>query len=102
MIHVVVYISVKSGMLEQLLAIFQANACVVRTEQGCVEYGAFVDAVDAPSLQSRLGSDSMMVFERWESMKAFTDHANSPHVLQYRANIKNLVVSNTVNVVVSA
>jgi quinol monooxygenase YgiN len=101
-IHVVVNISVKPGMLNQLLEIFKANACVVRTEKGCIEYGAFVDAEDAPSFQRRLGPDSMMVFERWESMKALADHANSPHVIQYRANVKNLVISNTVNVFVSA
>lgn len=101
MIHVIATISAKPGMRDQVLAFFKANVSDVRAEKGCVEYGAVIDAEEAPGFQKRLGPDTMVVFERWESMDALADHANSPHVVRYRANIKPLVVSSTVNVLSS-
>lgn len=101
MIHVLATIHAKLGMRDKVLAIFHENISYVRAEKGCIEYGAVIDAEDAPDFQRRLGSDTMLVIERWESMTALNQHANSPHVTRYRSAIKPFVASGTVQVLLS-
>ena len=44
MIHVVAVITAKPGMRASILQAFRANVPAVKAEQGCIEYGAAVDA----------------------------------------------------------
>ena len=44
MIHVIAVISAKPGMRDLILQAFRDNVPAVRAEQGCIEYGAAVDA----------------------------------------------------------
>ena len=98
MINVLAVISAKPGMREKILAHFNANVPAVRAEKGCIEYGAVVDAQDAPGFQDKLGPDTLVVIEKWESMQALTDHASAPHVATYRANTKELIASRKVHI----
>lgn len=98
MINVVAVISAKPGMRDKILAHFNANVPAVRAEKGCIEYGAAVDAPDAPGFQDKMGPDTLVVIEKWESMQALTDHASAPHVATYRANTKDLIASRKVHI----
>ena len=98
MINVLAVISAKPGMRDQILAHFNANVPAVRAEKGCIEYGAVVDAQDGPGFQDKLGPDTIVVIEKWESMQALTDHASAPHVATYRANTKELIASRKVHI----
>jgi len=44
MIRLVVTLTVKPGCRDELLAAFQANVPNVLAENGCIEYGAYLDA----------------------------------------------------------
>ena len=43
-VHVLAIITAKAGMRDQILAAFRANVPAVHAEEGCIEYGATVDA----------------------------------------------------------
>ncbi len=79
MIHVIAVITAKPGMREAILEHFRANVPAVRAEQGCIEYGAALDAENALPFQTKYGPDTFVVVEKWESMNALAAHAAAPH-----------------------
>ena len=98
MVHVVAIITAKSGMRDQLLDTFRANVPAVHAEQGCIEYGATVDADGAGALQSRFGDDTFVVIEKWESLDALKAHAAAPHMAAYAAKAKDMIASRVIHV----
>lgn len=100
MIHVLAFITAKPGKREEILAAFRANVAAVRAEEGCIEYGAAVDA-DAGAA-TRFGDDSFVVIEKWASGEALAAHARSAHMLAYREKTAELVASRAVHVLSSA
>ena len=98
MIHVIAVISAKPGMREQILAAFRANVPAVRAEKGCIEYGAAVDAENALAVQTKWGSDTFLVIEKWESMDALKAHAAAPHMAAYGAKTKEWIASRIIHI----
>ena len=98
MIHVVAVITAKPGQREQILQHFRANVPAVRTEKGCIEYGAAVDAENALAFQTRWGADTFLVIEKWESMDALKAHAAAPHMAAYGAKTKELIASRVIHI----
>ncbi|MGH6919555.1 MAG: putative quinol monooxygenase, partial [Geminicoccaceae bacterium] len=95
-------ITAKPGKRAELLALFQANVPNVHAEDGCIEYGATIDAEDAPSSQTRFGEDTFVVVEKWASMAALKAHAAAPHMAAYAARSKELIASRVVRVLAPA
>ena len=83
---------------EKILEYFHQNSASVHREQGCIEYIATVDANGAGALQTKFGSDTFVVVEKWESMSALKDHAASPHMAAYAQKTKDLIESRTIYV----
>jgi quinol monooxygenase YgiN len=83
-VHVLAIITAKPGRRAELLRIFKANVPAVRTEEGCIEYVATVDAEGASAIQTRLGEDVFVVVEKWASLEALRAHAAAPHMKVYR------------------
>ncbi len=98
MIQVIAVIQAKPGMRSRVLDFLSANVPAVRAEAGCIEYFATTDAEGAPALQTPLGEDSFVVFERWADMSAFDAHAKAAHVITYRNNTRDLIALRTVHV----
>ena len=98
MIHVVAVITAKPGQREKILQAFHANIPAVKAEQGCIEYGPVVDAENALAFQTRVGPDTFLVVEKWESMDALKAHAAAPHMAAYSAKVKELVASRTIHI----
>jgi quinol monooxygenase YgiN len=98
MVQVIAIIHAKPGMRSKILAFLHANIPNVLAEPGCIEYMATVDASDAPALQTPIGPDSFIVFERWADMPSFHAHAHAPHVITYRKNTAEFIDSRTVHV----
>lgn len=96
MIHVLAFITAKPGKRAEVLAAFAANVPAVRAEDGCIEYGAAVDA--DPASGTRFGDDSFVVIEKWASMGALSAHATSAHMLAYREKTAELLASRAVHV----
>lgn len=98
MIHVLAVITAKPGMRDSILAAFRANVPNVLAEQGCIEYGAAVDAENALSIQTRYGADAFVVVEKWESMDALKAHAAAPHMAAYAAKTREMIASRVIHI----
>ncbi|MCB1740952.1 MAG: antibiotic biosynthesis monooxygenase [Gammaproteobacteria bacterium] len=98
MIHVIAVITTKPGKRAEVLAAFNANVPAVHAEQGCIEYGAAVDAEGVGSFQAQFGENTFVVVEKWESLDALKAHAASPHMAAYGAKVKDLLESRTIHV----
>ena len=98
MIHVIAIITAKPGQREAILEAARANIAAVRAEAGCIEYGPAIDAEGIGKFQARLGPDSFVVVEKWESAEALKAHAAAPHMAAYAAKTKDLSESRVIHV----
>jgi quinol monooxygenase YgiN len=98
MIHVVAIITAKPGQREKILEAFRSNIPAVRAEDGCIEYGPAVDAEGIGSFQTKFGSDTFVVIEKWRDSQALKAHAAAPHMAAYAAKVKELIASRVIHV----
>jgi len=97
MIHVVAVITTNPGERVTVLQAFRANVPAVHAEDGCIEYGATVDA-DAGQFQTKFGPDTFVVVEKWASLDALKAHAASPHMAAYAAKTKPMIAKRVIHV----
>lgn len=97
-IHVMAVITAKPGKRGEVLALFKANVPAVHAEDGCIEYGATVDAEGVGKFQTQFGSDTFVVVEKWESLDHLKAHAGSPHMAEYGAKTKDLLADRIIHV----
>ena len=90
MIQVLASIRVKPGKRSEFMEIFKANVPNVRNESGCLEYFPAVD-VDTGLPPQVQDADVVTVVEKWDSVQALKDHLQTPHMLSYREQVKDLV-----------
>jgi quinol monooxygenase YgiN len=95
MIHVVAIVTAHPGERDALLAAAQANMAAVRAEEGCIEYGAAIDAARTPA---KFGPDTLVIIEKWASPEALAAHAAAPHMAAYAAATKHMVASRAIHV----
>lgn len=98
MIHVLAIITARSGQRDAVLEAFRANVPTVRAEQGCIEYGATVDAEGVGGFQTKVGADTFIVVEKWASLDALKAHAAAPHMTAYAAKTKPMIASRVIHV----
>ncbi len=97
-VHVLAIITAKTGMRDKILQAFRANLLAVHAENGCIEYGATIDAEGVGSLQTKFGEDTFVVVEKWESLDALKAHAAAPHMAAYAAKTKDMIASRVIHV----
>lgn len=97
-VHVLAILVAKPGKRAELLQIFKANVPAVRTEEGCIEYVATVDAEGAGAIQTRFGEDAFVVVEQWASLDALKAHAAAPHMKAYAERTRDLIASRVIHV----
>jgi quinol monooxygenase YgiN len=98
MIHVLAIITAKPGKRDEVLGHFRANMPAVHAEKGCIEYGPAVDAEGVGGFQAKLGPDTFVVIEKWESLEHLKAHAAAPHMAAYAAKTKDLLASRVIHV----
>jgi len=98
MIHVLAIVTAKPRMRDSILKLFHANIPAVRAEKGCIEYGPAVDAEGVGGIQTKLGPDTFVVVEKWESINALKAHAAAPHMAAYAAKTKEMIASRVIHV----
>ena len=98
MIHVLAIITAKPGLRDQILEHFRANVPNVKAEKGCIEYGATIDTEGMGSFQTKLGPDTFVVIEKWESTDALKAHSAAPHMAAYAAKTREHIVSRVIHV----
>jgi quinol monooxygenase YgiN len=91
MIHVLATIDIVPGQRATFLAAFRANVPNVLAEDGCVEYGPAVDLATDIGAQIPLRENVVTVVEKWRDLAALRAHLTAPHMLTYRAQVKDLV-----------
>ncbi len=91
MIHVIATIKVKSGMRETYLGILKANVPNVLAEKGCIAYVPTVDVESGIPVQVDLRADVVTLVETWESLADLQAHLKTPHMLDYREKVKDIV-----------
>jgi len=98
MIHVIAVITARAGQRDAVLQAFRANVPAVRAEKGCIEYGAAVDAPGELKIQTKIGADTFVVVEKWESIDALKAHAVAPHMAAYAAKVKDQLANRVIHV----
>ncbi len=98
MIHVLAIVTAKPGQRDKILTVFRANMPAVHAEAGCIEYGPAIDAEGMGGLQTKIGPDTFVVIEKWESIDALKAHAAAPHMAAYAAKTKELIASRVIHV----
>ena len=98
MIHVIAIVTTKPGRREEVLRHFRANVPNVQAENGCIEYGAAIDAQNALPFQTKWGPDTFVVVEKWESMDSLKAHAAAPHMAAYGGKTKEMIASRVIHI----
>lgn len=98
MIHVIAIVTTKPGQRAAVLAAFRANVPNVLAEQGCIEYGASIDAEPMLGAQTGFGADTLVVIEKWESIDALQAHFKARHMALYAEKTRDLVASRVIHV----
>jgi quinol monooxygenase YgiN len=98
MIHVLALVELAPGHRDDFLREFSQVTIPVRQEEGCLEYGAAVDATTDLTQQQRLGDDFVLIVEKWESLAHLKAHLIAPHMTDYRIRIKPFVKSTRLQV----
>ena len=98
MIHVLAIITTKPGLRDTVLEAFRANMPAVHAEEGCIEYGPAVDAEGMGGFQTKLGPDTFVVVEKWDSIDALKAHAAAPHMASYGAKVKDMLAARVIHV----
>jgi quinol monooxygenase YgiN len=96
MVHVVATIQLAAGKREAFLKEFRALVPSVLAEKGCIEYGPTVDLQTNVPVQPPLREDVVTVIEKWDDIPSLEAHLVAPHMLRYRAKVKDLVRSTQV------
>jgi len=90
MIGVIASIRIKEGKLSDYLRILNAGVPAVRKEKGCIEYVPTGD-IDTGLPTQVLDNQVVTILERWESPDALNAHLVSPHLREYREQVKDMV-----------
>ncbi|MFM9923931.1 putative quinol monooxygenase [Variovorax sp. H27-G14] len=98
MIHVVAVITAKPGQRARLLEAFADNRAAVLAEEGCIEYGATIDAQGIPTSKASFGPETFVVIEKWESLAHLQAHGVAPHMKEHGAKTKEFVESRLIHV----
>jgi len=101
MITVIASIYLKPGHTSQFLDIFKSNVPAVLAEEGCIEYYPAID-VKTGLRPQELDENVVTVIEKWGNLDALKNHLGTPHMLDYREQVKELVEKLTVKVLKEA
>ena len=93
MIHVIATISLQAAGRDAFLAAFRELVPKVHAEAGCIEYGPAVDVAAGITGQPPVRDDVVTVVEKWKSVEALAAHLAAPHMLAYREQVKDTVLS---------
>jgi len=98
MISVIAAIEVADGQRDAFLAIFNEMVPKVRAEEGCIEYGPWLDLPTNIDRQEPARENVVTVIEKWESVDALEAHLIISHMLEFRKAVEDLVTGITLQI----
>jgi quinol monooxygenase YgiN len=102
MIHVIATVELHEGKREAFLAEFHKLVPLVRTEEGCLEYGPAVDIETGLASQPPVRASVVVVLEKWKNLETLKKHLQAPHMIAYRSKVKDHVVGTKLQVLAPA
>ena len=91
MIIVIATINLAENRRGDFLMEIRANLPHVLAEEGCLEYLPTVDLETRIPAQSDPRPNVVTIVEKWESLEALETHLIAPHMIEYRAKVKDMV-----------
>lgn len=91
MIYVLATIQITPGKRAEFLAEFNKNVPNVLAEQGCIEYVPTVDFPTSIPAQGPPRPEVVVVVEKWADIAELEAHLIAPHMISYRAKVKDMV-----------
>jgi quinol monooxygenase YgiN len=71
---------------------------LVRSEEGCLEYGPATDVITGIPIQEVSGSNVVTLIERWSDIDALQAHLNTDHMKNYFVSVADLVKGTSIRV----
>lgn len=101
MINVIASIRLKEGRVSEYIEIVKANIPHVIKEEGCLEYMPTIDfTTDIPP--QKLDPNVVTIIEKWRAIEDLLAHFSTPHMLEYREKVKNIVENISIKVLTEA
>ena len=96
MLYLLAILTAKPGMRDALLAEVNAVVPASLAEKGCLEYCPTIDVEGWTGRQNKLGPDTLVLVEKYESVEALNEHIASPHIRSYQVKSKDLIESRVI------
>ena len=93
MVYVIATIQIAEGCRDEFLSNLRSVVPMVRQEDGCVEYTPTADLETNIDAQGELRDHVITIVEKWERLEALEAHLVAPHMVDYRAQVKELVAN---------
>jgi quinol monooxygenase YgiN len=98
MIRVIATIEVAKGRRDDFLAVLRELVPKVLAEEGCVEYGPWVDVPTNISAQPAARDNVVTMVEKWQSIQALETHLMASHMLEFRQTTAPMRVGVTLRI----
>ena len=98
MIYVIATIELKEGKRNDYLKRVQQLVPKVRAEKGCLDYGPAVDVPSGIKVQIPIRENVVTMVEKWADLKSLESHLSTPHMLEYREDVKGMVAGTKLQV----
>lgn len=98
MIYVIATIELAEGKRNDFLKRVQRLVPKVRAETGCLEYGPAVDVPTGIKVQIPIRENVVTMMEKWADLKSLEAHLSTPHMQEYREDVKGMVVGTKLQV----
>lgn len=98
MIHVIATIELAEGKREALLKRVHQLVPKVKAEKGCLEYGPAIDVPSGIKAQIPVRDNVITMVEKWADLKALEAHLSAPHMMEYREDVKGMVLGTKLQV----
>ena len=98
MIYVIASIELAEGKRNDFLKRVQRLVPKVRAEKGCLEYGPAVDVPTGIKVQIPTRENVVTMMEKWADLESLEAHLSTPHMQEYREDVKGVVVGTKLQV----
>jgi len=102
MVQLTVTVTTRPGCVPDYISAFRDLVPKVLLEEGCLEYGIYVDSKD-PRFDNPIRPDTVVLCEKWASIEALQHHTrNSPALNEFRRQVKDIKITSSYTLLVPA
>lgn len=98
MIFVIATSELKPGFRNEFISIVKENIPNVLAENGCISYTLTGDFDSDFAAQEKVGRDTLVFVECWESIDHLKAHLAAPHMQVFKEKVKDMRKSSTLKI----